>query len=600
MYENPNLRRLGRSIACGLLTAAVTFAQGPPQPPEAGPDEARADQGPKHGTNQGPSQELGGTPPSASSPAKVVTRTDAAFPGLTLFASLKSTKTQLIDLDGKVVHEWQHDLPPGNSCYLLADGSLMRCARVAENETFSGGGAGGRIERWTWDGERVWSYAIDDAGRLQHHDIALLPNGNVLAIAWEAKTEEQAFEAGRDVDGLTSAGIWPDMVLEIRPDGPTGGELVWEWHVWDHLVQDVRKGRATSGDPRAFPGRVNFNLDLDSGQVQKTDAELEAEQAKLRALGYASAPAGASDGQTGQRGRPGRADWLHTNSIDYDPATDLILLSMREIGELWVIDHSTTTEEARGSKGGRQGRGGELLWRWGNPVNHRAGAAAQRALYGQHDARWLGGGAVMVYDNGEGRPEGAYSRVLELQLPIDAEGIVARMKPGEPAAPAKPSWCYDGGPEGRFYSSHISGAERLPNGNTLICVGEEGRFFEVDRAGTLAWDYRAESEQGPGGRRGGPPNGGPPNGGPPSGGPPGDGPAGEGRGRGPGGQRPEGRGPEGRGPGRRGPGGRGPGGGPGGGAGGGPGGYFRASRIALDHPGLARLKADADTDVDHK
>ena len=60
-------------------------------------------------------------------------------------------------------------------------------------------------------------------------------------------------------------------------------------------------------------------------------------------------------------------DWLHTNGIDYNAEYDLIVLSVPRMNELWVIDHSTTTEEALGSTGGRWGKGGDLLWRWGNP-----------------------------------------------------------------------------------------------------------------------------------------------------------------------------------------------------------------------------------------
>lgn len=541
-------------VAASLLTTSPTFAG----PPLAGP----ALQGPPAGT--APAQD--GAPPAApDAKNRVVTRTDGAYPGLTLYTPLNEQRTLLVDLDGQVVHEWKHDRYPGQSCYLLADGSLVRCARGERNEVFGGGGEGGVIERWSWEGERLWAYDIDDASRLHHHDIALLPNGNVLAIAWELRSEEQAFEAGRHVDALTEAGMWPDCILEIRPEGATGGQVVWEWHVWDHLVQDVRKGRATFGDPRAHPGRLDVNWDVRA--PKKSAEELAAEEERLRALGYSGAPRGGQApapgaDQAGAGARPGsgrsRADWLHTNAIDYDPRTDLILVSLRESGEIWVLDHSTTTAEARGATGGRQGRGGELLWRWGNPALYRAGTAADRQLYGQHDARWLPDGSILVYDNGDGRPEGRYSRVLELTPPIDADGLVARLEPGKPAAPAAARWEYAGTPEARFFSSHISGADRLPNGNTLICVGIEARFLEVTRAGEVVWDLRL-----PGGERGsrrpGPAGAGgaqPAPGAAPPAPPAGDG--GDGKRRPPGA--------------RRGP--------------GGPGGYFRATRIGFEHPAL--------------
>lgn len=531
------------------LALAALSVQGPPQevPPQAGSAQDRPPvDGPK------------ADEPKVDAP-KVATRTAGAYPGLTLYAPLNLTETFLVDLDGQVVHRWKHEHSPGQACYLLEDGSLLRCARGGKNEVFQGGGEGGRIERWTWEGERIWAFELDDATMLHHHDVACLPNGNVLAIVWELRTEEQAFEAGRHVDALGSEGMWPDAILEIQPDGPTGGKIVWEWHAWDHLVQDVRKGRATYGDPRAFPGRIDLNLDV--AAPQKSAEELEEEAKRLQALGYTGAPRGDSTQAPPQRGRK-RADWLHGNAIDYDPATDLIVLSLREIGEVWVIDHSTTTAEARTDKGGKQGRGGELLWRWGNPANYRAGAAADRQLYGQHDARWLPGGRILVYDNGDQRPAGKFSRVLELEVPIDTAGRVAPLVPGRAASPAAAAWSYDGGEGNRFFSSHISGADRLPNGNTLICSGSEGRFFEVTRAGEVVWDLRLPAG-GPGARRG-----------------PGQGP---GQGRGPGdAPRPPGgdAAAPGQGPRRRD---RGPTGGPGGG----PGGFFRATRIGYEHPGLA-------------
>jgi hypothetical protein len=125
----------------------------------------------------------GGTPvpdaplPSAQPPAapRVVARTDAAHPGLTLYAPLNEQAHGPHGPRWNTVHEWKHDLSPGQACYLLADGSLLRCARGEKNEVFGGGGEGGRIERWTWEGERIWSFDIDDATRLSHHDIAPLP-----------------------------------------------------------------------------------------------------------------------------------------------------------------------------------------------------------------------------------------------------------------------------------------------------------------------------------------------------------------------------------------------------------------------------------------
>jgi hypothetical protein len=184
---------------------------------------------------------------------------------------------------------------------------------------------------------------------------------------------------------------------------------------------------------------------------------------------------------------------MHTNSIDYDPATDLVLLSSPRLHEVFVIDHSTTTAEARGESGGRRGHGGALLWRWGNPGRYGAGTRDDQRLFGQHDAQWIppglpGAGHVLVFNNGQGRPVLEHSSIEELAMPFDpARGFLR--EPGQPFGPAQPAWRYAAPEPASFYSSFISGCQRLPNGNTLICSGAQGRLFEVTADGRIVWEY---------------------------------------------------------------------------------------------------------------
>ena len=58
---------------------------------------------------------------------------------------------------------------------------------------------------------------------------------------------------------------------------------------------------------------------------------------------------------------------MHCNGLDYNSALDQIALSCRGMNEVYIIDHSTTTEEAVGHTGGNAGKGGDILYRWGNP-----------------------------------------------------------------------------------------------------------------------------------------------------------------------------------------------------------------------------------------
>ena len=121
--------------------------------------------------------------------------------------------------------------------YLLENGNLLRTASVT-NSTFQAGGSGGRVEEYDWAGNPVWSYDYSSTQYLLHHDIERLPNGNVLMIAWEMKSQAEAIAQGRNPGLLSQNELWPEHVIEVEPSGSQGGTIVWEWHIWDHLVQD--------------------------------------------------------------------------------------------------------------------------------------------------------------------------------------------------------------------------------------------------------------------------------------------------------------------------------------------------------------------------
>jgi hypothetical protein len=189
----------------------------------------------------------------------------------------------------------------------------------------------------------------------------------------------------------------------------------------------------------------------------------------------------------------GPADWLHANGIDYNPELDQIVLSLRQFSELWVIDHSTTTAEAAGHSGGNSGKGGDLLYRWGNPQAYGAGDASDQKLFVQHDAQWIepglpGEGNILVFNNGDGRPEGNYSSVDEIVPPADSSGNYS-LTSGQAYGPVEPTWTYVAPNPTDFFSLFISGAQRLPNGNTLIDDGMHGTLFEVTSEGTIVWKY---------------------------------------------------------------------------------------------------------------
>jgi len=425
-------------------------------------------------------------------PRGLVHNGPGAFQGYTLLSPINSRTIYLLDMQGEVVHRWETPTSPAGGVYLLDNGHLLRLGRIDDAPRFHGGGIGGVIEELDWDGNVVWSYRQADDYQILHHDIEPLPNGNVLAIAWEHRHRSDAIEWGRDPEHVGEEGMWPDAVLEIRPTPPEGGEIVWEWHAWDHLVQDFDPERTNHGEVADRPERIDINADhRDRPPLTEAQrAEREELDRQMRALGYAGGDEQPAVSVAGCCLDP---DWLHVNSVDYLPEQDLIVLSSPNLGELWVIDHSTTTEEAAWTSGGRWGRGGDLLWRWGNPRSYGCGTDEDTRLFHQHDAQWLPGETgselrLLVFNNGCGRAEGDYSSVEELVLPFDPEQGFVRA-PGQAFGPTEPAWTYADGPA--FYSSFLSSTQRLPGGNTLICSGVQGRIFEVTPAGRVVWDLES-------------------------------------------------------------------------------------------------------------
>ncbi len=428
--------------------------------------------------------------------------------GYTLFSPLRSTSIYLIDMQGEEVKRWATEYN-GAAIYMLDNGNLLRGTRDRDPVgVFTGGGEGGVIQEIAWDGTVLWDFKYSDEVKRHHHDIAAMPNGNVLLIAWEGKTREEALTAGINPDRMEEDGIWPDFIVEIEPVLPDGGKEVWKWNAWDHLVQEHDPTKDNYGVVAEHPELIDINAAAPHRERQQLANPEELE--RLRALGYFGGGSGADADSGPEIGR----DWQHTNGIDYSPELDQIVLSVRNFSEIWVIDHSTTTEEAAGHTGGRAGKGGDLLYRWGNPEAYGAGAADDRRLFVQHDPSWIppgraGAGNILVFNNGTGRAgdDGHYSSVDEIAPPRDAEGRYI-MEPGRPVGPPEPVWSYTAEDRTSMYSPLVSGARRLRNGNTLICVGEGGRLREVGAGDEIVWEYvNPYDEQegvGAGGRQGGP------------------------------------------------------------------------------------------------
>jgi|JI9StandDraft_1071089.scaffolds.fasta_scaffold20991_3 hypothetical protein len=368
--------------------------------------------------------------------------------GYVLFAPMGSNNTYLIDKCGKLAKTWGSAYRPGISVYLMPDGRLLRPG-IIDNATFNAGGRGGIIEIIDWDGTVSWSYTLSSNMICQHHDVRALPNGNILAIVWESKTQDEAVAQGRD-PALVSDLLWSEAILEIQPTGATTGEVVWEWHLWDHLVQTFDATKPNFGEVADHAELVDLNFNASAVQ----------------------------------------SDWIHLNSVDYNPDLDQVLVSAHAFDEIWIIDHSTNTAEAAEHTGGNAGHGGDLLYRWGNPATYGHGSASDQVLYGQHNARWIENGLpyagdIMLFNNGSGRPDGNYSTVEVIKPPMDEMGYSSLL----PYGPTAPVWLWNDGNPHSLFAQNISGAQQLSNGNVLVTNGPIGNFIEVDALGPRVWSY---------------------------------------------------------------------------------------------------------------
>ena len=378
--------------------------------------------------------------------------------GYTLIYPHNQPHARLIDACGEVVHLWTNDSlrRPGNSAYLTPMGNLVWAHRTAnfQADPIWAGGGGAVIEGRTWDNAVQWNYALNDSTGRLHHDFALTNAGTVLAIAWERIDSITAVEAGRNPELLEDGELWSERIIELMPNESGGADVIWEWRVWDHLVQDFDSTKANFGDPALAPDRVDINFGTPSS----------------------AAP-----------------DWLHMNSIDYNPALGHILLSVPTFDELWIIDKAAPENG--------------LIWRWGNPEAYASGTSEDQRLHYQHAGRWLDApyhqgspdfGKIAVFNNRNPGATGPFSsaHLIAPELIENEESITYATIENGTFAPVGFDWTWTATTPTDFFSSGLSNFERLPNGNNLLLSGRTGEIFELTAAGDTAWYYRVPLQAG--------------------------------------------------------------------------------------------------------
>lgn len=375
---------------------------------------------------------------------------DSVYSGYTLFAPTKSEITYLIDNCGHLQYSWNCPYKAGGTVELLDNGLLIRSCKFQNGSPINGGGAGGKIMAIQPDQLVAWELDIANDSNRQHHDFTILPNGNIIAIVWELRSEDQAIQNGRDSSLISISGLWPDFLLEYDP---ATDNVIWEWHSWDHVVQDYNASMPNFGVIADHPELFNLNYS----------------------------------------GNGDNPDWLHLNSVDYNEQLDQLIISSPQWNEIFIIDHSTTTTEAAGHSGGNSGMGGDILWRWGNPITYGAGDSTDQVFYFQHDAHWIpqsfpDENKIIVFNNGKGKLPVEYSSIDILEPSLTPGGGYEMAFDGT-FLPTSPHSSYTAPVVTDFFSRIVSSAEQLPNGNLFVDEGTKGHFFEVDSAGTLVWDY---------------------------------------------------------------------------------------------------------------
>lgn len=379
-----------------------------------------------------------------------------SYDGYNLIYPHNQSDVFLLNNCGEIVHQWEGEpnTRPGNTAYLLENGNLIKTSRSSDimGDPIWAGGGGATVEIRSWENDLLWSYTLNNDTARLHHDIAILPNGNIAMVAWELKTLEEAIESGRDPSSIAEGELWSEMIIEVNPETDN---IDWQWKVWDHLIQDFDETKANFGIVSEESDRIDLNYDTSDGA----------------------------------------ADWLHINAIDHDPTNDQILLSIPTFNEIWVIDHFTTTQEASGSTGGFAGKGGDLLYRWGNNAAFGQGTAEDQKLFYQHDTHFIDDflspahplfgkfaafnnrigedfSSVTVWDNTYDMYDANFDKDGSIFLPLDYNQN--RVHPESPQS---------------MYSTGLSSLQILPNNNWLITDGRNGYSFELTPDDDIVWEY---------------------------------------------------------------------------------------------------------------
>ncbi|KAK3282619.1 hypothetical protein CYMTET_9651 [Cymbomonas tetramitiformis] len=403
--------------------------------------------------------------------------------GFTLISPVNDKSSFLIDNYGNVARVWDDSRVFESKDELYSDGSRASIVLSTQStyddsitasiETYDTNGR----SQWTWSGKNLLEkYYNITSTQLSApvgvtHDVLQLPSGNYLTIFGVPMTDEAALSVGWSNfadDNLLKR----DLIIEI--DNATS-DVVWIWDPIEHIVQDLHPELATYGEPSLHPELIDPNY------IQKRKNLYE----EFNSV----------EGQL-----------THFSGLYYDETHDQILVSEAiRYSEIWILDHSALVTS--GHTGGRYGKGGDILYRWGNAEAYGLGSVDSNILRITHDPHLIedglpGAGNMLVFNNGlflgnqtsveKLRPDTTYgsSSVHEISLPRNPDGSFYRDE-GQPYGPLRDEqlWVYHADPPESMFTGQYGGSQRMYNGNTIISCGNTfARLFEVTSDKSVVWE----------------------------------------------------------------------------------------------------------------
>ena len=182
------------------------------------------------------------------------------FNGFALYNAQGDNTTYLIDESLNIAHTWTMSTECNYTVLLKDNGNLVRGTKNnpqtgGTSNSLNGAASSGRVQEIDPLGNVVMDFIYSSPDYLSHHDICLIGD-NVLLTAWEVKTAAEINALG----GNATSDKWPTHFVEVANDGNGGGQIVWEWHIWDHLIQDTDPSKPNYGIISENPQLIDINM----------------------------------------------------------------------------------------------------------------------------------------------------------------------------------------------------------------------------------------------------------------------------------------------------------------------------------------------------